>query len=68
MYKILYENSSEDIFTRLLKVRNINDNIKDFLNPTFSNYWIDPYKLNDLDKAISRIISAIEKNEKIMIF
>jgi len=66
-YKVLYDNPNEDILTRLLKIRNINDNVEDFLNPTFSKYWKDPFLLNDMDIAVERIIHAIKKNEKIMI-
>jgi len=67
-YQILYENPDENIFTRLMKIRNIDDDIETFLNPSFSNYWIDPYLLNDFDKAIYRIEKAIQNNEKIMVF
>ncbi|MFZ5341471.1 MAG: hypothetical protein ACOZBL_02740 [Patescibacteria group bacterium] len=68
MYNILYDNPDEDIFTRLLKVRNIDENADRFLNPNFSNYWIDPFLLSDIDKAILRVEKAIARNEKIMIF
>ncbi len=67
-YNILYDDAQDDLITRLLKIRNIEDNIKHFLNPTFSHYRIDPYLLSDMDKAVDRIVSAIKKNEKIMIF
>lgn len=68
MYNILYENPDEDLFTRLLKIRNVDEEIENFLNPTFSKYWIDPFLLNDINLAIDRIKLAIKKNEKIMIF
>lgn len=67
-YQILYENTNENIFSRLMKIRNIDDDIESFLNPSFSNYWLDPYLLNDFDKAIYRIEKAIQNNEKIMVF
>lgn len=66
--EILYENPNEDIFKRLLKIRNIEWDIENFLNPTFWNSWIDPYLLNDFDIAINRIEEWIQKNEKIIIF
>ncbi|UFX83157.1 single-stranded-DNA-specific exonuclease RecJ [Candidatus Absconditicoccus praedator] len=64
---IIYDNPNEDIIERLLKIRQI-DNFDSFLNPSFSNSWIDPYKLNDFEKAINRIQKAISNNEKIIIF
>ncbi len=67
-YKILYENSQEDLIQRLLKIRNIQDNPNNFLKPTFSNYWIDPYKLKDFEKGINKITNSIKKNERIVIF
>lgn len=68
MYNILYDNPDEDIFTRLLKIRNVEENIENFLNPSFANYWLDPFLLSDIDKSIDRIEVAMKKNEKIMIF
>ncbi len=47
------------------------ENIKsaeDFLNPKYEEGLHDPYLLKNMDKAVKRIINAIEKNEKIAIF
>lgn len=68
MYKVLYENPNEDIFERLLKIRNIEVEVDSFLNPKLSEFRIDPYKLNDMNKAVERIVFALKNNEKIMIF
>lgn len=68
MYKLLYENPNEDFFTRLLKIRNINDDILDFLNPSLAKYRIDPFFLDDMEKSITRVMKAIKDKEKIMIF
>ncbi len=38
-----------------------------FLNPTFDDLH-DPYLLKDMDKAVKRVLSAIENNEKILIW
>ncbi len=65
--QVLYDNPNEDLFQRLLKIRKIEDNIENFLNPSFSNSWIDPYLLNDFDIAINRIQKAIKKDEKIVV-
>lgn len=66
--QVLYENKEEDLFTRLLKIRNIDDNLESFLNPTFADYWIDPFLLSDMEIAVERIIKAVKNNEKIMVF
>lgn len=67
-YKISYENKDEDLITRLLKIRNISDDIDVFLNPKLSDYWLDPFLLNDMEKAVDRLVFAMKKQEKIMIF
>lgn len=56
------------LIERLLHVRNISDNLEDFLNPTFSQYWQDPMQLHDIEPALDRICAAIAAEEKIMIF
>ncbi len=49
-YNVLYDNPEESVIERLLKIRKIDDDLGDFLNPTFSRYWVDPNKLNDFEK------------------
>ena len=67
-YQLLYENSDEDLITRLLKIRKIDENVDSFLNPKISESWLDPFLLNDMDKAVDRIAIALKNNEKIMVF
>ncbi|MBU0626756.1 hypothetical protein KKH82_05025, partial [Patescibacteria group bacterium] len=67
-YQLLYESTTEDLITRLLKIRNIDENIDSFLNPKISESWLDPFLLNDMKRAVDRIIVAFKNNEKIMIF
>lgn len=67
-FKLIYDNPKEDLLTRLFKVRQIDDNIDSFLDPKLSDYRGDPFLLNDMDKAVERIIQAMKKKEKIMIF
>lgn len=67
-YHVIYDNPDEDLLTRLFKVRWIDDNIESFLNPKLNDYRLDPFLLNDMDKAVERIINAIKNKEKIMIF
>ena len=67
-YKLLHDDPSQDIFTRLMKIRNIDDDIEKFLNPKWEEYRVDVRKLPNIHIAIDRITKAIEQNEKIMIF
>lgn len=67
-YQVRYENSEENLITRLLKLRNITDDAARFLDPKLTDYWIDPFLLNDMQKAVDRIVDALKKKEKIMIF
>ncbi|MBU1583476.1 MAG: DHH family phosphoesterase, partial [Proteobacteria bacterium] len=38
-----------------------------FLNPNFENLT-DPFLLKDMDKAVERILTAVENKEKILVF
>lgn len=67
-YTIQYDNTSEDLLTRLLKIRNIDCAIDDFLDPSIGAYRTDPFLLNDMDKAVQRIITALKNKEHITIF
>lgn len=67
-YKILCEDRKLGLIERLLKVRGINDDADIFLDPKCKDYRNDPFKLNDMDKAVNRIIDAVKNKEKIMIF
>lgn len=67
-FKLIYDNPKEDLMTRLFKVRHIDDNIDSFLDPKLSDYRGDPFLMHDMDKAVKRIIQAMKKKEKIMIF
>ena len=70
MINIRYQNESEDIITRLLKVRGLTttQSQSDFLQPSFSNAWFSPWYLNDMDKAVARVLHAVRNGQKIMIF
>lgn len=39
-----------------------------FLNPSYETQLHDPFLLHDMEKAVSRIQQAIEKNERIIIY
>ncbi|XMB72549.1 single-stranded-DNA-specific exonuclease RecJ [Mycoplasmatota bacterium WC30] len=57
---------NDQIFPKLLKNRNIDDYESFFAMGKES--LIDPYLLNDMEKAKSRVLKAIDNHEKIMIF
>jgi len=67
-YKVLYDNRDDSLLMRLLKIRNVEEHIDQFLDPKLSDFWKDPFLLNDMEKAVDRIIAAIKNQEKIMIF
>lgn len=54
------------ILANILVNRNI-ENIDKFLNPTRHDFH-DPFLMPDMEKAIQRLIKAIEDKQKIMIF
>ncbi|RAL55682.1 single-stranded-DNA-specific exonuclease RecJ [SR1 bacterium human oral taxon HOT-345] len=67
-YQILNQDADLSLIQRLLKVRNVSDAPQDFLNPSIANYRLDPFLLNDMEKGVDRIIDAMKRKEKIMIF
>lgn len=52
------------LFTQLVEKRQLTD---DFLHPKYDNLT-DPYALNDMEKAVSRIKKAIKDQEKILVY
>ncbi len=66
---IRQKHNVSDFLARLLYLQGISiDNISDFLIPTIKNSLPDPFHLLDMDKAVKRVITAIEKQEQICIF
>ncbi|WP_341808674.1 single-stranded-DNA-specific exonuclease RecJ [Wolbachia endosymbiont (group E) of Neria commutata] len=58
-----------EILARILATRGINiENASDFLYPLIRSLLPDPFHLLDMDKAVFRIIKAINNNENIAIF
>lgn len=54
------------LIATILANRNI-DNIKTYLNPTRHDFH-NPYQMPDMDKAVERILKAIDNKEKIIIY
>ena len=54
----------------LLEKRGIKttEEVEDFLNPSYERDLHDPFLLPDMEKAVERILQAIEKKEKIVIY
>lgn len=74
LYEFLFDHDNTPnaheipLIQRLLQARGVTDTPEDFLNPNFSRYRQEPWVLNDIHKAVDRIIQAINNKEKIMIF
>ena len=58
-----------EAFAEILLSRNISnvEQIQTFLHPEI-NQLLDPFGLKDMDKAIARLVSAKEKNEKVLVY
>ncbi|MDD2537081.1 MAG: single-stranded-DNA-specific exonuclease RecJ [Candidatus Absconditabacteria bacterium] len=67
-YELLNEEYGLSFIERLLKIRTVASDVDAFFQPTLGNSWIDPFLLNDMEKAVDHIITAMKKNHKIMVF
>lgn len=67
--KIANEFNISKLVAGIIANRNIgnSEDIRVFLNPTRYDFH-DPFLFNDMEKAVNRIIRAIEKNEKVAIY
>jgi single-stranded-DNA-specific exonuclease len=58
-----------DILTQLLRARGVSIEQADaFLEPAYDRDTFDPYLLCDMDRAVSRILLALQNQEKIAIY
>ena len=58
-----------DAICRLLAARDIGlEAVPDFLDPTLRKFLPDPSHLKDMDAAIARLVVAVQKGEKIVVF
>lgn len=62
-------NAKNELLCRLLSLRGLEDEseIEKFLNPS-RNDFVSPYAFTDMKKAVDRINSAIQNNEKILVW
>jgi single-stranded-DNA-specific exonuclease len=67
-YQLLNSSREHSLIQRLLAVRNIDESIEQFLNPSLNEYRLDPYLLEGMEIAVNRIQQAILREERIMIF
>ncbi|NCQ81601.1 hypothetical protein GW750_02110 [bacterium] len=67
-YELLNNDQGIGLVQRLLSIRNISDDIQNFLYPSFETYRQDPFDLHDMDKGVTRFVSAMKSKERIMIF
>ena len=67
--EIAKKHNISELLTKILVNRGITDDkeIDTFLNPTRNDFY-DPYLMPDMDKAVERIIKAINNQEKVMIY
>ena len=66
-YELLNTDYDLPLIDRLLKIRQVEDREK-FLNPTWKNSWYDSFLLDNMDKAVDRIIKWMKNNERIVVF
>ncbi len=59
-----------ELLRALLFYRNIDtpEKAQEFLNPNYETGVHDPFLMKDMDKAVERILKAIEQKEKILIY
>ena len=59
----------DNLTSRLLAGRHVNpDEVDQFLNPTLRSSMPDPSTLQDMDKAASLILDAVQAKDKITVF
>lgn len=58
-----------DAICRVLAAREVGlDDVPDFLEPTLRKFLPDPSHLKDMDRAVSRLVRAVQGGEKIAVF
>jgi single-stranded-DNA-specific exonuclease len=58
-----------DAMCRLLAAREVDlEGVPDFLEPTLRKFLPDPSHLKDMDAAIARLVRAVQRGERIVVF
>ena len=58
-----------DAICRLLAARDVAlDDVPDFLEPTLRKFLPDPLHLKDMDRAVARLVRAVQTGERIVVF
>lgn len=67
--EVAEKHNISELLTKILLNRGITEDkeIDTFLNPTRHDFY-DPYLMPDMEKAVERIIKAINNQEKVMIY
>ncbi len=66
--QIAKNHNISELMAKIIMNRNIpEEKIESFLHPKLSDLY-DPFLFNDMDKAVDRILKAIDKKEKITIY
>jgi single-stranded-DNA-specific exonuclease len=67
---VLREKVSDDLEKQLLFYRGIKteEEAEIFFNPDYERDLRDPYLFSEMEKIVSRVVKAIEANEKIVVF
>jgi single-stranded-DNA-specific exonuclease len=67
-YQLLNESYEKTLIERLLEIRQITSDADAFFEPTLNHTWINPFKIEGMDKAVNHVMNSLKKKEKIMIF
>jgi single-stranded-DNA-specific exonuclease len=66
---IAQQHGVSELLAGIIAGRNVAvDKVQHFLNPTLRDYLPDPFHLLGMDKAVARLIAAIDAREKIAVF
>ncbi len=65
---IMQKYKLSEIASRIMVARGFNNQSENFLNPLLRNSLPNPFTLLDMEKAVKRVIQAIKKSEKIVVF
>ncbi|MCC7430148.1 single-stranded-DNA-specific exonuclease RecJ [bacterium] len=69
IWKVLNEDNSKPILDKILQNRGISELEKEsYLNPDFKKHQHSPFLMQNMEKAVKRIVEAIQSKQHILIF